>query len=190
MIARTVAVIAIAILSTPAMAQQVWQAEAGMTPIVYQDDSGYTGCGLRVVVAFSQGNQLVGSDFTVNLFLKPQPIGAIKVAGMKCATPCDPMKANELPVDSFRLSNEETGVPVKILEATPADRPEFTIAWITVSDAADTIMALLGGQRMQLGLMPKGSDYRQIFSFVGQISDEDARTFSACMLPVIDKIPE
>jgi hypothetical protein len=176
------------LVSAPAAAQQVRQAQAMLTPTIYQDDNGYTGCGLRVVVATPGADGIVGSDFSVNLFSHPELFGTVKVAGMRCAQPCDPTDAKFIPIDSFRLSEEADGVPVKVLSTQPGDPPPFTFAITDLEDTVQMITALLGGKQVQLGFVPQGSATREVYSFAAEtMAERDFMSFRACVTAVLDK---
>ena len=170
-------------------AQQVWQSVAVASPAVYQDETGYYGCGLRVVVGMDNDAEMHGADFSVNVFLKPQPWGGIKVGAISCTKPCNPAGRIEKPVDEFRLAEEVTGIPVEILGTVPAEQPEYKLAVVSVDNAIETLTALLGGKQMQLSVIPKGSSYRRVYSFRSELSEADFRAFNSCIGPVLDKLP-
>jgi hypothetical protein len=167
--------------AAPAMGQQIVQAQAMFYPSVIKDELGYTACGLRVVTGSSTPVAFDGSDFSVGLFLKPKFAGLVKVAALHCSMPCDPLKAKFNPIASYQLSEESDGVPVELLASEPGDPPEFTLSAISPDDAVRMLSALIGGRRVQLGVVPTDTDRRTVYAFRGVIDDADAESFMACV---------
>ena len=189
MMTRMMVISALALgLSVPALGQQIRQAVALSAPSVYQNETGYSGCGVRVVAVVGGLAEAEGVDFSVVFFAEPRMGGAVKVAGIKGKVPYDPKASDIVPVTDFRLSVESTGVPVDVRSTFPGDDPRYLMAAIEPEVAIETMLAIALGERMQMSILPKGAPFRFVYSFTAALAADDRRSWDACLKGVMGKL--
>lgn len=180
---RIVAAAMFAALASVANADQVTPAEASLSPLVYQDENGYSGCGLRVIIVSVSLGEVRGGEFALTLFTRPTIGGLGKAGGVRCAAPCN--KKQDLKYihgSDFQISTVKDGVPAKILKTGPAEEPVFTLLILDAIQTTDLLMKLRTGERMQYSFKPDGSSYRETYSFVATpLSQDEATSFDACL---------
>ena len=177
--------------ASSALADQVIQAEASISPQIMQNDSGYIGCGVRVLffTIDSTSGDVSGGDFSLMLYGPPKAGGALKAGGIKCGAPCSPSDKDYVHGTDYRLSTVASGVPLKLGQPFPGDDPRFSMA--VTGDIVGTVQlqtSLIRGERVQMAFQPDGVPARVTYQFAANpMPKEDVEAYTSCMRAIVTK---
>lgn len=181
--------VALSICAAPVDADQVTPADAKLAPQIYQDDRGYWGCGVRVLILSADATVVKGGEFSLSVATRPSIGGMFKAGGMRCVAPCnDTDDLKYIHGRDYLLSTARDGVPLRLQRTMPADDPTFTMATTDGVDAMDVLMKIVNGDRLLFAYTPDGSNLREAFVFAAKAMTPDERaSFNLCLDAILKK---
>jgi hypothetical protein len=171
-----------------AEAQNVLQAHAMFQPLSYQDQSGYNGCGIRVVMTSPvPPSGVEGADISLNLSTRSGPLALLKVGSFVGTRP-ELAAIRTIPIHSFSLARQSDGKPVSLSAPHPSDDKHYLLAAVGMADALDVLTAMMSGEKILLSIVRKKGERAHIYAFRGALEREDGETFDACLGAIIPQI--
>lgn len=175
-------------------AQTVHQAgNAKYQPQINRDEGGFSSCGVRAVVTLDTGSHVEVHDFSINIYAKLDR-GLLK-AGKSETKKADALQGKFVmdavtpaPV-KFWIAPETAGKPLLASNIkNGAQSPGFLLGTAGLVQTLETILAMIGGTRMQFVTRYKNQDLDRVISFGAAMPDEEAGPLEACLQGVIDRM--
>ena len=153
-----------------------------MQPLVYTDDGGIKGCGLRLLVT-SQAPQVFAeiADFSVNFFTGGGGMLKLSLVTVReSKTPPDQWR-KVAPTDFTVMAEDGSAMPKSLKFAkSPSDPASLMV--ISFEDAVELYGKLLQGDRMHLRVKRQGSDRQTVYAFSPAFDDAaDRKSALACV---------
>lgn len=183
-------ILALAVLSAPALAQTVYTAKkAGSRPVISRDVRGFDQCGIRVVVQDDKLEFMDAYDITLHIF-PSQFSGAIEVGRLRLTA--EQMNAKALPkvqgvpAESFWIAQDTDNKPLVPTSLLKSSIPGKMLGQSPIVETRNLIVAIANGKRIQFEAgyaADKGAS--RVITFTAPLREEDKATFAAC----IDSLP-
>jgi hypothetical protein len=169
------------LFASPCIAQNVFQADAQYQALTYTDSKGYKGCGIRAVVLYdTQLGELIGSDLSLNLWVRPSAFGIAKAAYLKAQPP----SLKQIAPASFSLAAELDGIPLPMSAFQLGEDPGYIFSATSESETVNLLLSMLNGERIVVGVVEKGSAMERRFVFAAKLNPNDERTLLACLAAI------
>lgn len=177
----------------PAAAQTVTQAKMSrLTPQISRDETGFSQCGVHMVVLGDAPEGMDAYDFSINVYAKPF-MGAVKAGKMHVTA--GEMKRSSysgktvLPAPvKFWIAKESEDQQLMPEEYFPADSPGYVIARAHAFMSFSTLINIIAGERMQVAIRYKSEPLDRAFSFSATPSKEEATALMACVQGIYKRL--
>lgn len=186
--ANAAAVAALLTVSAASVGQNVINADSSAAQAtIRRDDAGFVDCGVRVVVQVVLPNEAEIFDFSLNLTIQSTPLGLLKAgkytAPGRTATGWNmgKRKPTQFPPSSYWFAKQSADLPLKPFKYVEGESPGFMLGLAEFEPTAETIFAIVQGERVQFALRYPGDKLDRIISFKAEMDGTDVATFFDCL---------
>lgn len=172
-------------------AQVVLQAATIETqPLVYTDDDGPSGCGVRLVASFPPSRDSVSgefADFSVNFFAAGA--GMTKVSLITVPDLRLPGRDKTVAPADFAIMSEDGKISPSVAKKERSSEAPAMLAVISLDDSLALYGAVLAGRRLHLRTKRQGDNYFRVLAFAATFkSDADRQTAVSCVSGVTNRL--